>query len=124
MPAEQDDGHGHAQADAAARIGEALGEVGAAVAATFAPLVQAAAGLLQALANDPVIRFVMEHPELLRGGQRPQPCHCLCGKAHPGMPGVCEAYKAVTTRRYATTSSGVVDVPLCGPCARAQGTHA
>lgn len=124
MPAEQDGAAPRAaapQADAAARLSEALGDAMASVAATFAPLWTALAGMLAELANDPVVRFAMDNPELLRSAQRPSPCHCLCFKAHAGMTGICEAYEAVTTRRYATTALGVVEVPLCGPCAAAQG---
>jgi hypothetical protein len=125
MPGEDDDGERAAspQADAAARFSAALGDAVAAAAATFTPLVHAAAAMLQALAADPVVRFVMEHPELLRS-VRPQRCWCLYDLTHPGVAGVCDAYEAVTTRRYATTALGVVEVPLCGPCATAQGSTA
>jgi hypothetical protein len=42
-------------------------------------------------------------------------CHCRCGTAHPDDMGVCDG-RAVMTRRL-----GDVDVPLCAPCAVAQG---
>jgi hypothetical protein len=47
------------------------------------------------------------------------PCHCLCTVAHPGEPGICQASRAVTSRRYDSELVGPVDVPLCGPCAAA-----
>ena len=42
-------------------------------------------------------------------------CHCMCGQSHPDDVGVCD-YRAVMTRRL-----GSEDVPLCAPCAAAQG---
>jgi hypothetical protein len=42
-------------------------------------------------------------------------CHCDCAAAHPDDNGVCDS-KAVLNRR-----NGEVDVPLCAPCAVAQG---
>jgi hypothetical protein len=42
-------------------------------------------------------------------------CHCPCGEAHPDDMGVCEG-TAVMTRQL-----GDVRVPLCAPCAVAQG---
>ena len=42
-------------------------------------------------------------------------CQCRCGTAHPDDVGVCDR-GAVLTRRL-----GDADVPLCAPCAVAQG---
>ena len=42
-------------------------------------------------------------------------CQCSCAAAHPQDQGVCDA-SAVVTRRL-----GDKDVPLCAPCAVAQG---
>jgi hypothetical protein len=42
-------------------------------------------------------------------------CRCVCGQAHPNDRGVCD-HRAVMTRRL-----GHVNVPLCAPCAVAQG---
>ena len=42
-------------------------------------------------------------------------CHCMCGQSHPDDVGVCD-HRAVMTRRL-----GNVEVPLCAPCAAAQG---
>jgi hypothetical protein len=50
-----------------------------------------------------------------------RPCHCLCAVAHPLVSGVCAGHDAVTSRRVRTRAAGPVDIPLCGPCAVAQG---
>src|SRR6202035_1576614 len=42
-------------------------------------------------------------------------CQCLCATAHPQDKGVCDG-GAILTRRL-----DGVDVPLCAPCAVAQG---
>jgi hypothetical protein len=42
-------------------------------------------------------------------------CRCQCGTAHPNDQGVCD-HRAVIRRRL-----GNVNVPLCAPCAVAQG---
>lgn len=42
-------------------------------------------------------------------------CHCRCGETHPDDMGVCDG-RAVMTRQF-----GDVGVPLCAPCAVAQG---
>jgi hypothetical protein len=70
------------------------------------------------LANDPAIRAVWE-------SWRPSPvwnrqCECVCTQAHPDDVGVCDK-QAVITRRLPTAFGGVADVPLCAPCAVAQG---
>jgi hypothetical protein len=49
----------------------------------------------------------------LAGGWRD--CYCPCGQAHPDDMGVCDG-TAVMTRQL-----GEVGVPLCAPCAVAQG---
>jgi hypothetical protein len=109
---------GDPRAEAAARLGEAVNQAAAAIGAAFQPLVVAMAAALRALADDPVVRFVIEHPELLRAG-RAKPCWCLCAKAHPGLA-VCDG-EGIATRRFTTEMTGPVDVSLCTPCAVAQG---
>jgi hypothetical protein len=42
-------------------------------------------------------------------------CQCPCTSAHPQDKGVCDG-SAILTRRF-----GDADVPLCAPCAVAQG---
>jgi hypothetical protein len=41
---------------------------------------------------------------------------------HPGDPGICEVLQPVTARHY-DSAYGPVDVPLCAPCAVAQGVR-
>jgi hypothetical protein len=59
-------------------------------------------------------RAVLEAGRATLAGQFRE-CHCLCGQAHPDDMGVCD-HRAVITRRL-----GNADVPLCAPCAAAQG---
>src|SRR6266576_1062679 len=63
---------------------------------------------------DPAGRSALEAGRAALAGQFRE-CHCLCGQAHPDDMGVCD-HRAVITRRL-----GNVDVPLCAPCAAAQG---
>jgi hypothetical protein len=71
------------------------------------------------LASDPAIRAAFEasRPAFLRVRQD---CQCECAASHPDDPGVCDN-DAVTTRRLTSVLTGPVDVPLCAPCATAQG---
>jgi hypothetical protein len=72
------------------------------------------------LASDPAIRAAFEasRPAFLRIRHD---CHCRCAESHPADPGVCDN-DAVTTRRLPSElTGGPVDVPLCAPCATAQG---
>jgi hypothetical protein len=69
---------------------------------------------VQKLVSDPAIRAVLE-------GWRVSPlwarrdCECLCASSHPDDRGVCD-HRAVITRRISDQ-----EVPLCAPCAVAQG---
>ena len=69
---------------------------------------------VQKLVSDPAIRAVVESwrvsPLWARRG-----CECLCAISHPDDRGVCD-HHAVITRRIADQ-----EVPLCAPCAVAQG---
>jgi hypothetical protein len=71
------------------------------------------------LTSDPAIRALLE-------GWRIGPvwarryCGCSCAKSHPDDMGVCDGH-AVITRRITTPRDGETDVPLCAPCAVAQG---
>jgi hypothetical protein len=109
---------GSPQAEAAARLGEAISQAAAAISAAFQPLVLAMTATLRALADDPVVRFAMEHPELLRA-ERPKPCWCLCAKAHPGRA-ACDG-EGVTVRTVSLEPYGLVQVQYCAACAAAQG---
>jgi hypothetical protein len=71
------------------------------------------------LAADPAVRAVVERWRIgFVWAQRD--CECFCAGSHPDDPGVCDN-RAVITRRLVTGPRGEVDVPLCAPCAVAQG---
>ena len=71
------------------------------------------------LVSDPAVRAVID-------GWRIGPvwarryCNCRCARSHPDDVGVCDGH-AVIMRRVTTDRDGDVDVPLCAPCAVAQG---
>ena len=68
----------------------------------------------------PEVRAALERYRATGTLREMRPCHCLCGKTHPADEGICDM-DAVTTRHYDTELLGPVDVPLCTPCAVAQG---
>ena len=71
------------------------------------------------LSSDPAIRAVLESwRTTLVWGQRD--CECVCARSHPDDLGICDK-RAVITRRLPTDLGRDVDVPLCAPCAVAQG---
>jgi hypothetical protein len=74
---------------------------------------------LAELAADPRVQAYIQARDRGEIPPPPGPCLCLCARAHPGEF-VCDA-EAVTTRRFDSAALGVVDVPLCAPCAVAQG---
>jgi hypothetical protein len=74
---------------------------------------------LRKLASDPAVRAAWETWRVTVVWAR-QDCGCSCATAHPGDMGVCDN-DAVITRRVAAGLDGEVDVPLCAPCAVAQG---
>ena len=95
-------------------------EAAAAVAAEWADRVgEATADAFHKLASDPAIRSVWENWRVSPVGSRRE-CECVCATAHPDDIGVCDK-KAVITRRLPTAFGGLADVPLCAPCAVAQG---
>lgn len=71
------------------------------------------------LTSDPAIRAAVDSWRITLVWTR-QDCRCVCTKAHPDDTGVCDNH-AVITRRLATGQGNSVDVPLCAPCAVAQG---
>jgi hypothetical protein len=71
------------------------------------------------LTSDPAVRAVMETWRTVVLGPR-HDCECPCAYAHPDDVGVCDQ-TAVITRRLPTGLNDVADVPLCAPCAVAQG---
>jgi hypothetical protein len=76
---------------------------------------------LAEMAADPRVQAAIEAERERRAAGLPRACHCLCGRSHPGTVNVCEAHRPVIARRYVTEALGTVDVPLCAPCALAQG---
>lgn len=71
------------------------------------------------LASDPAIRAVLEDWRVTFVWTR-QDCQCVCSRSHPDDVGICDK-NAVITRRLTTDLDGEVEVPLCAPCAVAQG---
>ena len=63
---------------------------------------------------EPAVRAAVEAGRAAMTGEW-RACHCRCDAAHPDDLGVCDG-RAVMTRRL-----GGADVPLCAPCAVAQG---
>jgi hypothetical protein len=71
------------------------------------------------LVSDPAIRGVFDGWHISPVWTR-RDCHCHCESSHPDDEGVCDG-RAVITRRLTSDLDGDVDVPLCAPCAVAQG---
>jgi hypothetical protein len=71
------------------------------------------------LTSDPAIRAVLESWRSAAVWAR-RDCECPCAVSHPDDIGVCDN-RAVITRRLPAGQGGVTDLPLCAPCAVAQG---
>jgi len=71
------------------------------------------------LTNDPAIRAVMERWRTTVVFTR-RNCECSCTRSHPDDVGICDN-RAVITRRVSMGNSGDLEIPLCAPCAVAQG---
>jgi hypothetical protein len=71
------------------------------------------------LASDPAVRAAWESWRIALVWTQ-QDCGCVCARSHPDDMGVCDN-RAVIKRRLAAGLKGEVDVPLCAPCAVAQG---
>jgi hypothetical protein len=71
------------------------------------------------LTSDPAVRAILESWRSATGWLR-RDCECVCAVSHPKDIGVCDR-RAVITRRLPTDLDDVMDVPLCAPCAVAQG---
>jgi hypothetical protein len=95
-------------------------EAAAAVAAEWADRTAAVTSeAFRKLASDPAIRAVLDDWRFtVVWGQRE--CECSCATSHPDDVGICDK-EAVITRRITTDLQVEVDVPLCAPCAVAQG---
>jgi hypothetical protein len=85
---------------------EALDNFAAEMARTLVPWWTAASKVLQALANDPVVRFAMEHPELpgSRAGQRMSGETFAKGGIVPGASRDDDSVPAILSRGCAITS--------------------
>jgi hypothetical protein len=76
---------------------------------------QVKAATAEALDNlDPAVRAALEAARAAFAGNWGR-CQCPCATAHPQDKDVCDG-SAVLTRRL-----GEADIPLCAPCAVAQG---
>jgi hypothetical protein len=110
------DGEGN---DLARQFAAAWGAAAAKLGDWAERMAAATSGAARKLASDPAIRAAFEagRPAYIpvRG-----PCQCPCRGAHPDDVRVCDG-NAVITRRLALGLLGGVDVPLCAPCAVAQG---
>lgn len=102
----------------ALRLVDAWGEAVSAYLDRMVPFIRSVA----ALSDDPQVQAELAARELARSFREYQPCHCLCGHRHPSQKGVCDM-SAVTTVQYRTSSLGVVEVPICGPCMTARSMH-
>jgi hypothetical protein len=90
-----------------------------AVAAEWAERTAAVtAEALHKLTSDPAVQAVLESWRAAVVWPLGD-CECSCASSHPGDVGVCDN-RAVITRRL-TDGASVVDLPLCAPCAVAQG---
>src|SRR5215471_6149747 len=95
-------------------------QAAAAVAAEWAERTAAVtAEAYHKLTSDPAIQAVLDSWRMAVVWPLGD-CECSCASSHPGDIGVCDN-RAVITRRLATDGGGVVDLPLCAPCAVAQG---
>jgi hypothetical protein len=74
---------------------------------------------LHKLASDPAIRAVLEDWRITVVWAR-RDCECSCARSHPDDVGICDK-NAVITRPLTTDLDGEVELPLCAPCAVAQG---
>lgn len=97
-------------------LAEVWGDAIAAYLERMAPFIRS----LAELAKDPQVQAAIAARQFGDAVREYRPCHCLCGRAHPSARAVCDM-SAVTSRRYDSPSLGPVDVPLCAPCAAAQG---
>ena len=71
------------------------------------------------LTSDPAVRALAEVWRAMVVWP-PRECECSCADSHPDDVGVCD-HRAVITRRLPADRDDGADVPLCAPCAVAQG---
>lgn len=95
---------------------EAMGRAAQAYIEQLRPVFEA----IGKIAADPEVMAALKAAQARQAIRDARPCHCLCGRTHPDDRGVCDML-AVTTRHYDSPTVGPVDVPVCAPCAVAQG---
>jgi len=106
--------------DSPARQLLAAWQAATAVAAEWAERTAAVtAEAFHKLTSDPAVRAVGEVWRVMTGWPQ-RDCECPCAESHPDDLGVCD-HRAVITRRVPAGRQGGVNVPLCAPCAVAQG---
>ena len=106
--------------DGPARQYVAAWQAATAVAAEWAERMAAVtAEAFQKLTSDPAVLAVVQSWRSTVIWAR-RDCECSCARSHPQDVGVCDN-RAVITRRLASARDQVIDVPLCAPCAVAQG---
>jgi hypothetical protein len=106
--------------DSPARQLLAAWQAATAVAAEWAERTAAVtAEAFHKLTSDPAVRAVGEVWRVMTGWPQ-RDCECSCTDYHPDDLGVCD-HRAVITRRLPAGRYGGADVPLCAPCAVAQG---
>jgi len=106
--------------DSPARQLLAAWQVATAVAAEWAERTAAVtAEAFHKFTSDPAVRAVGEAWRAMTGFPQ-RDCECACAASHPKDLRVCD-HRAVITRRLPVGRDGEADVPLCAPCAVAQG---
>ena len=109
-----------ATGDSPARQLLAAWQAATAVAAEWAERTAAVtAEAFHKLTSDPAVRAVGEVWRVVAGWPL-RDCECSCADSHPDDLGVCD-HRAVITRRLPADRGDGADVPLCAPCAVAQG---
>ena len=106
--------------DGPARPYAAAWQAATAVAAEWAErMAEVTAEAFKKLTGDPAVLAVLQSWRGAAVWTR-RDCECSCARSHPDDVGVCDN-RAVITRRVASARDAVVDLPLCAPCAVAQG---
>jgi hypothetical protein len=106
--------------DSPARQLLAAWQAATAVAAEWAERTAAVtAEAFHKLTSDPAVRALGGAWRAMAGWPQ-RDCECSCAVSHPNDLGVCD-HRAVITRRLPVDRDGEADVPLCAPCAVAQG---
>jgi hypothetical protein len=108
--------HAEATEELVIRLIDAWAETVSAYLDRVGPFIRA----LGDLAADPQVRAALAARQFGEAVREFRPCHCLCGYSHREVKAAC-TMEAVASRHYDSPTVGAVDVPLCAPCAAAQG---